>query len=128
MRNMGVLLDELHFPFGFKTNSTFSPEEVIILENYGLTMRQLQEGDLLPLTAAEYYFLAELDGEFPITSHFARCWRKYNNKITRFDNNATIRIKSKRTTTVRDDSGLNVNTEEEDDDNDGEYGNLAFDL
>ncbi|WP_017222871.1 DUF413 domain-containing protein [Moritella dasanensis] len=126
MRNMGVLLDELHFPFGFKTNSTFSPEEVTILESYGLTMRQLQEGNLLPLTAAEYYFLAELDGELPTTSHFARCWRKYNNKITRFDNNLTIRVKSKRATPVRDDSGLNISTEE--DDNDEEYGSLAFDL
>ncbi|PKH07009.1 DUF413 domain-containing protein [Moritella sp. Urea-trap-13] len=124
MRNMGVFLDELHFPFGLNADNTFSPEEISTLESFGLTMRQLQEGNLLPLTAAEYYFLAELDGEFPITSHFARCWRKYNTKVTRFDNNATSRAKTKRPTTMRDDSGLNINTEEDDD----EYGSLTFDL
>lgn len=128
MRNIGLFLDELHFPAGFGANNSFSSEETTMLESYGLTMRQLQEGNLLPLTAAEYYFLAELDGEVPITSHFSRCWRKYNSKITRFDDNSTRRAKSKRATTARDDSDLTVNIEEENNDDDDEYGNLEFDL
>lgn len=122
MRNMGVFLDELHFPYGFNTNDTFSSEEITILESYGLTMRQLQDGSLLPSTAAEYYFLAELDGEFPITSNFARCWRKYNNKVSRFDNSTNNRTKTKRETANSDDSELNISEEEE------EYGSLEFDL
>jgi len=122
MRNMGVFLDELHFPCGFNTNDTFSTEEITILESCGLTMRQLQDGSLLPSTAAEYYFLAELDGEFPITSNFARCWRKYNNKVIRFDHSSSSRAKPKRETAERDDSALNMSEEEE------EYGSLEFDL
>jgi uncharacterized protein YifE (UPF0438 family) len=128
MRNMGVFLDELHFPAGFNADNSFSSEETATLESYGLTMRQLQEGNLLPLTAAEFYFLAELDGEIPITSSFSRCWRKYNSKITRFDNNSTKRAKCKRATTVTDDAELTINTEQENDDDDDEYGSLAFEL
>lgn len=79
---MGIFLDEVHFPLGFQQQNAFNLDETQLLENYGLTMQRLQEGDLLPATADEHYFLAELDGEFELTSDFARCWRKYNHKIT----------------------------------------------
>jgi len=82
MRSMGLFLDEVHFPLGFKQQNIFNSDESQLLENYGLTMQQLQAGELLPATADEHYFLAELDGEFELTSDFARCWRKYNHKIT----------------------------------------------
>ncbi|CAM2917290.1 DUF413 domain-containing protein [Moritella viscosa] len=82
MRSMGIFLDEVHFPLGFQQQNAFNLDESKLLENYGLTMLRLQEGDLLPATADEHFFLAELDGEFELTSDFARCWRKYNHKIT----------------------------------------------
>ena len=82
MRSMGIFLDEVHFPLGFQQQNAFNLDESTLLENYGLTMLQLQEGKILPATADEHFFLAELDGEFELTSDFARCWRKYNHKIT----------------------------------------------
>ncbi|QFI37085.1 hypothetical protein FR932_04205 [Moritella marina ATCC 15381] len=82
MRSMGIFLDEVHFPLGFQQQNAFNVDESQLLENYGLTMQRLQEGELLPATADEHFFLAELDGEFELTSDFARCWRKYSHKIT----------------------------------------------
>ncbi|QUM76092.1 DUF413 domain-containing protein [Moritella sp. 24] len=82
MRSMGLFLDEVHFPLGFQQQNAFNDDEIQLLENYGLTMQKLQEGELLPTTTDEHYFLAEMDGEFELTSDFARCWRKYNHKIT----------------------------------------------
>ena len=79
---MGIFLDEVHFPLGFQQQNAFNSDETQLLEHYGLTMQQLQDGALLPATADEHYFLAELDGELELTSDFARCWRKYNRKIT----------------------------------------------
>jgi len=81
MRSMGLFLDEVHFPLGFQQQNAFNDDEIQLLENYGLTMQKLQEGELLPTTTDEHYFLAEMDGEFELTSDFARCWRKYNHKI-----------------------------------------------
>ncbi|KXO12801.1 Protein yifE [Moritella sp. JT01] len=82
MRSMGIFLDEVHFPLGFQQQNAFNLDESKLLEHYGLTMQRLQEGELLPTTADEHFFLAELDGEFELTSDFARCWRKYNHKIS----------------------------------------------
>ncbi|NQZ50180.1 MAG: DUF413 domain-containing protein [Moritella sp.] len=121
MRNIGVFLDELHFPLGLTADDMFNTKEATILENFGLTMSKLQEGSLLPLTAAEYYFLAELDGEFPITSEFSRCWRKYNSKVTRLDNNARGSQKLKRKSSRDDEPELIKVTD------DG-YGALEFEL
>ncbi|SGY88507.1 Putative uncharacterized protein [Moritella viscosa] len=125
MRNIGVFLDELHFPFGFTADDMFDAKEVTILENFGLTMSKLQEGSLLPLTAAEHYFLAELDGEFPITSEFSRCWRKYNSKVTRLDNNARVRQKLKRKASCDDEPELIKIADDDDDDG---YTELEFEL
>ena len=121
MRNIGVFLDELHFPLGFTADDTFNTKEVTILENFGLTMSKLQEGSLLPLTAAEYYFLAELDGELPITSEFSRSWRKYSSKVTRLDNNARVRQKLKRKASCDNEPELIKITDDDDDDAELEF-------
>jgi len=96
MRSMGIFLDEVHFPLGFQQQNAFNVDESQLLEHYGLTMQRLQEGELLPATADEHFFLAELDGEFELTSDFARCWRKYSHKITH--TNTSRHLMAKRNT------------------------------
>lgn len=96
MRSMGIFLDEVHFPLGFQQQNAFNVDESQLLEHYGLTMQRLQEGELLPATADEHFFLAELDGEFELTSDFARCWRKYSHKITH--TNTSRHLTAKRNT------------------------------
>jgi uncharacterized protein YifE (UPF0438 family) len=93
---MGIFLDEVHFPLGFQQQNAFNVDESQLLEHYGLTMQRLQEGELLPATADEHFFLAELDGEFELTSDFARCWRKYSHKITH--TNTSRHLMAKRNT------------------------------
>jgi uncharacterized protein YifE (UPF0438 family) len=83
MRSMGKFSGELYFPSGFQFSTVFTEEERRILDVYGLTMQGLQEGTLIPVSAAEHYFLAELDGEFAATSNLAKCWRKYSKKVAR---------------------------------------------
>ena len=95
MRNIGKFVDELHFPHGFLEGNSFSTEEGQLLEDFGLTMQGLQEGSVLPVTAAEHYFLAELDGEFPISSEEGRLWRKYNSKSIRCEHAALNRSRKK---------------------------------
>ncbi|MFT5879764.1 MAG: hypothetical protein ACI86X_000884 [Moritella sp.] len=85
MRSIGTFSDELHFPLGIPLSMVFSPDECCILEVYGLTMQGLQEGTLMPASAAEHYFLAEIDGEFAATSNLAKCWLKYSKKVARYE-------------------------------------------
>ncbi len=96
MRSIGKFSDELHFPLGFQQTGCFTAEEVDMLEKFGLTMQGLQEGALMPETAEEHYFLAEVDGEFSATSALARCWRKYCKKVTRCELSPTSKADDKR--------------------------------
>ena len=95
MRNIGKFVDEIHFPHGFLGDNAFTAEECQFLENFGLTMQGLQDGSVVPITATEHYFLAELDGEFPISSEEGKLWRKYNSKSIRCEQAALNRSRNK---------------------------------
>ncbi|MFT5881175.1 MAG: hypothetical protein ACI86X_002314 [Moritella sp.] len=96
MRSINTFSDEAHFPLGFQQTGCFTAEEADMLENFGLTMQGLQEGSLIPESAAEHYFLAELDGEFSATSDLARCWCKYGKKVARCERSPTSKTSNKR--------------------------------
>ncbi len=100
MRSIGIFSDELHFPSGFQLSGAFTVDECRILECYGLTMKGLQEGTLMPASTAEHFFLAELDGEFSVSSDFAKCWRKYSKKVARCDLRPAINRKSRRSSSA----------------------------
>jgi uncharacterized protein YifE (UPF0438 family) len=95
---------ELHFPSGFQFSTVFTEEERRILDVYGLTMQGLQEGTLIPVSATEHYFLAELDGEFAATSDLARCWRKYSKKVARCELRTSPSRLSRHSSPVSNDS------------------------
>lgn len=100
MRSMGKFSVELHFPSGFQLSTVFTEDECRILDAYGLTMQGLEDGTLMPTSATEHYFLAELDGEFAVTSNLAKCWRKYSKKVVRSALQSAICRKSKRSSSV----------------------------
>ncbi|MUK26979.1 DUF413 domain-containing protein [Aliivibrio fischeri] len=80
MRRSVRFYDDNNFPNGFIYQG-FSVEEAAILDNYGLTMKGLLDGSLIPESDEEKSFLVGVKNEDKSISLFVQCWLKYYDKL-----------------------------------------------
>ncbi len=90
MRIVGKFYDDKNFPRGFNRSGVFTINEASMLENYGRTMRGLQDGSVAPIDESERQFLAEVNGQQDVMSEFGKCWIKYLNRTTTKERRYTL--------------------------------------
>ena len=82
MRKSIRFYDDVHFQKGFNRKG-FTIKEAAVLDNYGLTMKGLIDGSLMPDSDEEKLFLLGVKNEDKSVSLFVQCWLKYSDLITK---------------------------------------------
>ncbi len=69
--------DPKRFPKGLSRSGDFSISQAHLLQSYGLTLQQLQDGSLQPENDAERHFLKVIDGTYMPETALEKAWIKY---------------------------------------------------
>jgi len=103
MRSEGKFYDDKNFPRGFNRSGVFTINEATLLQDYGRTMKGLENGTLEPASEPERQFLAEIRGQLDVQSDFAKCWMKYTIKTTQKIRSYTLCVSQRKQAYCYDD-------------------------
>ena len=73
--------DDRNYPRGMSRSGDYTLQEVQILENHGIALRELADGSRAPVSEAEQRFVDVCQGQIPPESKIEKAWLKYQNKV-----------------------------------------------